>query len=174
MPSFRRVDLCQSTNDRFLYVLWLPYVEEGQMFDLPGGQKSWSPIEAILQWCRAWTKRDALAELKCYGEEEVERIARDFGVSASELHRLANLGPESADLLLRRMAALDLDRDEVCQSAPRTFQDLQRVCTMCESHRRCARDLARDSANPAWKDYCPNAATLMALNGLPWSSRREW
>ena len=42
----------------------------------------------------------------------------------------------------------------------RTFQDLQRVCAMCESHRRCARDLARDSAIPAWKDYCPNAATL--------------
>jgi Family of unknown function (DUF6455) len=142
------------------------------MFALPGGQKGRSPIQAILQWCRDWITGDS--QLKCCGEETVERMAQDVGVSVSELRRLASLGPESADLLLRRMEALDLDRNEVSQTTPETFRDLQRTCTMCESHRRCARDLARDSAIPAWKDYCPNAATLIALNALPWSSRREW
>lgn len=92
----------------------------------------------------------------------------------SDLRRLASLGPESADLLLRRMAALDLDRNEVSRVARGTFHDLQLACTMCESHGLCARELARDSANPAWKDYCPNAATLIALNALPWAARREW
>jgi len=101
-------------------------------------------------------------------------MAKDIGVSPSELRKLATLGPDSADLLLRRMAALDLDRKEVSQTEPRTFQDLQRVCTMCDHHRRCRRDLARDSADPAWQDYCPNAATLMALNALPWRARSEW
>jgi hypothetical protein len=143
------------------------------MFGLPHRQKSRSPIKAILQWCREWIRSDSLTKLKCCGEEEVERIARDFGVSASDLHRLASLGSGSADLLLHRMATLELDQDEVSRLTP-TFQDLQRVCSMCESHRRCARDLASDSANQAWKDYCPNAATLIALNALPWSSRREW
>ena len=140
------------------------------MAALLGGQKSWSPIEAILQWCRDWTRRDAL-ELKCCGEEEIEHIAKDVGVSVTQLRALASRGPEAADLLLSRMAALDLDPNEVSRIELRTFRDLQRVCTMCESHRRCARDLARDSAIPAWKDYCPNAATLMALNGLPWAAR---
>ena len=144
------------------------------MSALPGGQKSWSPVDAILQWCRDWTRRGSASELKCFGEEEVERIAKDVGVSASELRTLARFGPEAADLLLRRMAALDLDRNEVARTEPGTFQDLQRVCTMCESHRRCARDFARDSANPEWKDYCPNAATLIALSALPWAARREW
>jgi Family of unknown function (DUF6455) len=88
--------------------------------------------------------------------------------------RLANLGPDSADLLLRRMAALDLDRNEVSRTEPRTFQDLQRVCTMCNHHRRCRGDLARDADDPAWHDYCPNAATLMALDALPWRARSEW
>ena len=134
------------------------------MFGLPYRQNSWSPIKAILQWCREWTRSDSLT---CCGEEEIERIARDFGMSASDLHRLASLGSGSADLLLRRMATLNLDEDEVSQRT-RTFQDLQRVCSMCESHRRCARDLASDPANPAWKDYCPNAATLIALNAVPW------
>ncbi len=145
------------------------------MLALPGGQKSWSPTKAISTWWRNWTRSgSALLELKCCGEDEVERMAKDIGVSASELRRLARLGPDSADLLLRRMAALDLDRNEVSRTEPRTFQDLQRVCTMCDSKRRCKRDLACDSADPAWQDYCPNAATLMALNALPWRARGEW
>jgi hypothetical protein len=138
------------------------------------GRKGWSATKAISQWWRDWTRRGSALELKCCAEGEVERMAKDIGVSASELRRLAALGPDSADLLLRRMTALDLDRNEVSRTEPRTFQDLQRVCTMCNSHRRCKRDLARDSADPAWQDYCPNAATLLALNALPWRSRAEW
>jgi hypothetical protein len=115
-----------------------------------------------------------LSELKCCGEDEVERMAKDVGVSAAELRKLARRGPEAADFLLRRMAALDLDRNEVSRTEPRTFQDLQRVCTLCESRRRCARDLARVSADTEWESYCPNAATLKVLNALPWAARREW
>ena len=136
------------------------------MSALPGGQKSLT--KAVSQWWREWIRRgSARFELKC-------RMAKDIGVSPSELRRLANLGPDSADLLLRRMAALDLDRNEVSRTEPRTFQDLQRVCTMCNHHRRCRGDLARDADDPAWHDYCPNASTLMALNALPWRARSEW
>ena len=143
------------------------------MSALPVGQKSL--IKAVSQWWREWARRaSARFELKCCGEEEVERMARDIGLSSSELRRLASLGPDSADLLLRRMAALDLDRKEVSQTEPRTFQDLQRVCSMCNHHRRCRGDLARDADDPAWHDYCPNASTLMALNALPWRARSEW
>jgi len=76
--------------------------------------------------------------------------------------------------LTRRMAELDLDRNEVASVAPTTLRDLQRVCTMCESHRRCARDLGRDPADPTWEEYCPNVAVLKMLNALPWVSRSEW
>jgi Family of unknown function (DUF6455) len=107
-------------------------------------------------------------------EEGLERMAHDLGVSGSELRKLASHGPESADSLLRRMAALDLDQNEVARTERATFQDLQRVCTMCECHKRCARDLARDPHDPAWKDYCPNAQTLTALSALPWMARQGW
>ena len=143
------------------------------MSALPVGQKSLT--KAVSQWWRAWIRRgSARFELKCCGEDELERMAKDIGLPSSELRRLASLGPDSADLLLRRMAALDLDRNEVSQTEPRTFQDLQRVCTMCKHHRRCRGDLARDADDPAWHDYCPNASTLMALNALPWRARSEW
>jgi len=140
------------------------------MSALSVGQKSGASIELILRWFRNWTGESSL--FSC--EDEVERIAKDVGISASQFRRLASLSPESADLLRRRMAALQLDRNEVATVEPRTLRDLQGVCTMCESHRRCARDLARDVAIPAWKDYCPNAATLIALDALPWAARGEW
>lgn len=145
------------------------------MSALSNARKRRSPVEVISQWWQVWTNNSpAQEELTCCAEAEVERIAKDIGMPASEIRRLASLGPESAELLLRRMAALDLDRKEVAQVEPQTFRDLQRICTLCESHRQCARDLLRDSSNPAWQDYCPNVATLRALNAMPWSSRSEW
>jgi len=132
----------------------------------------WSPIEGLLQWWRDW--REAGSELKYCGEEGVERIAHDAGMSAGEFRDLASHGPHAADLLLERMAALDLDRQEVAQVEPQVLRDLQRVCSMCECHGRCARELRRDPNDPAWKNYCPNVETLTELNALPWSSRREW
>jgi hypothetical protein len=141
------------------------------MLALRDKQKSRSPFEAIFQWCRDWTRGSSVFE--CCTEDEVEHIAKDIGVSVSELHKLASLGPEAADLLQCRMSALDLDPEEVSRTEPRTFQDLQRVCTLCDDHRRCARDLSRDSAIPAWKDYCPNAETLMALSAMPWAARAK-
>jgi hypothetical protein len=144
------------------------------MITLPRGQIANSPIEAILQWIWDHSRNKTLNELRSRGEKEVEGIARDTGLSVADFRRLAKLGPNAPDLLERRMAALDLDPSEVCATAPQTFQDLQRICSFCESQGRCLRDLARDPAVQAWKDYCPNAQTLMALDALPWASRREW
>jgi hypothetical protein len=131
-----------------------------------------SPLEAIRRWYRGLT--DASSSLAECGAEGLERMAHDIGVSTTELCELAKRGPQSAELLCRRMEALDLKEDEVARVERATFQDLQRVCSMCDCKKRCARDLARDGADPVWKDYCPNAQTLTALGALPWMARREW
>jgi uncharacterized protein DUF6455 len=135
-------------------------------------QKTHSPLEAIRQWCRGFVgSQSVLGEC---GVEGLERMAHDIGVSTAELHQLSKQGQHSADLLGRRMDVLDLDENEVARVERATFQDLQRVCSMCDCKKRCARDLARNPADQVWKDYCPNAQTLTALNGLPWMARREW
>jgi len=145
------------------------------MTALSRDQEGRSTITAILRSCWDWVTGGSASELRCCGETEIERIAKDLQMSPAELRAVARQGPHAADLLLRRMAALDLDPAEVAEAGPQTFRDLQRTCSMCESKRRCARDLAHDSvADPAWKDYCPNAETLSALNVMPWASRREW
>ena len=145
------------------------------MSALSNARKRRSPVEVISRWWQVWTNNSpAQEELTCCAAGEVERIAKDIGMPASEFRKLASLGPQSAELLLRRMAALDLDRKEVAQVEPQTYRDLQRICALCESHRQCSRDLLRDSSDPAWEEYCPNVETLRALNAMPRSSRREW
>jgi hypothetical protein len=134
---------------------------------------SWWPISAALRWIQD-PNYYALSDLQLCGQREIERIARDSGLSVSEFRALQSLGSNAPDLLERRMAAFDLDPAEVSALAPHTFRDLQRVCSLCESHGRCLRDLARQLNNETWKHYCPNVGTLLALDTLPWSSRSEW
>ena len=74
---------------------------------------------------------------------------------------------ERAQLLPRRMAALELDGDKLASVKPATVRELVERCTTCESPEQCEWDLRQDPANPAWQVYCPNAATLMALARLP-------
>ena len=132
-------------------------------------------ISGMRRWWQNWRgANSSFSELICCGKDEAERMAHDLGLPVSELRRLAEHGPEAADLLARRMAEFNLDKNEAAAVVPRTLQDLQRVCTMCESHRQCARDLGRDPADQAWQDYCLNVAVLKMLNALTWMARSEW
>lgn len=131
-----------------------------------------SPAKVISQWWQNWTNpRSNFSDLSCCVTGEVERVAREAGVTVAELKTLARLGPDAADLLPRREAALGLNSVEVMRAAPRTVQDLQRVCSMCECQKQCARDLTLNPTDPAWEKYCPNVETLKALNAMPWASR---
>ena len=130
--------------------------------------EGWRPIARLVQW---WRTRSELADLECCGSAEVDRMARDLGMSASELRELASHGPNAAELLNRRMAALRIDPEHVGALDPFMLRDLQRLCTTCTSRKRCARDLADPAGDLAqnrqdWPDYCPNAATLNMLAAL--------
>lgn len=127
--------------------------------------------ETILQRCCDWIERSDLIGLD---NTETERVASDLRMPASELRALAKLGPESAALLERRLVMLDLDREEVLEAEPGVFRDLQRVCSVCTSKKQCAGDLAKAPCVTAWKSYCPNTSTLLALDAMRWASRREW
>ena len=132
-------------------------------------------INGMKEWCRNWRGANSRApEMARCEKYEIERIASDLGVSVSELRKIADHGPEAADLLLRRMAVLNLEKNEIAATAPSTYRDLQRLCTLCANHKRCAQDLGRDAADPAWEDYCPNVAMLKLLDSLPWTTRAEW
>ncbi|MPZ59193.1 MAG: hypothetical protein GEU91_22445 [Rhizobiales bacterium] len=119
---------------------------------------------AVMHWWRNWrSSRTRVAELSNFTHEEMQHIARDVGVTTTELRVLAGKWPESADLLTRRMAVLGLDAAEVAHSQPSVSKDLERLCSLCASKRRCESDLATNPEGQAWQQYCPNHTTLTIL-----------
>jgi hypothetical protein len=123
-----------------------------------------APIGRLARWWRNRNvRRRGVAELDCCGPAEAERIARDLGVSRAELSVLAGKWPDAADLLSRRLEQVNLDRAELARVEPQVLRDLERVCTLCGSKRKCEHDLANNASDPGWAEYCPNATTLGAL-----------
>jgi hypothetical protein len=121
-------------------------------------------VRRLAQWWRSRNGgRRTMADLDYCGPAEAERIARDVGVSGADLSILAGKWPDAADLLYWRMNEIKLDRMEVTRADPQVMRDLQRVCTVCGSKRRCEHELAKNPSDPAWQKYCPNATTLSAL-----------
>jgi hypothetical protein len=118
----------------------------------------------LAHWWRSWNgSRRAMADLDNCGPAEMERIARDVGVSGADLSILAGKWPDAADLLYWRMNEIKLDRMEITHADAQVMRDLQRVCTVCGSKWRCEHELANNPSDPAWQKYCPNATTLLAL-----------
>ncbi len=71
-----------------------------------------------------------------------------------------------ADLLRRRMDALQIDRRELEKDDLLLFDELQSVCALCRSKEQCTRDLVHelnDARWDKWLAYCPNSAKLRAL-----------
>jgi hypothetical protein len=120
------------------------------------------PVGRLARWWRNMNIRcRKLAELDSCGPAEVGRIARDLGVSRAELSVLAGKWPD--DLLSRRLQQVNLERAELAHVEPQVLRDLERVCTLCGSKRKCNHDLANNPSDSAWIEYCPNATTLDAL-----------
>jgi len=103
------------------------------------------------------------AELDRLSGGELQHLAQDVGLSVPGLRAIAQGNPDAAELLLRRMSALNLDPEALARRMPEISRDLQRVCSSCESYGRCLRDLDRDPEGAVWADYCPNAPTLQEL-----------
>jgi hypothetical protein len=68
------------------------------------------------------------------------------------------------DLLLRRMAVLNIEPEEVDSLDPLLFRELQGRCTLCRSRGACAYDFAHNTCSRGWKEYCPNAPMLSLLS----------
>jgi hypothetical protein len=129
-------------------------------------------FDRLAQWWRiSATRRSSLAALANCGPAEAARIAHDIGVSgAAELRVLAGKWPDST-LLSQRMRQINLDAAKIVQVEPQVVRDLERVCTLCASKRRCSRDFAKERSASSWQAYCPNTMTLRALTADAGRSR---
>ena len=123
-----------------------------------------SLLAAVARWWQNWrSSRAQVNELKRFAPDELQAIARDVGVTRTELQGLAAKPAELGRFLYRRLSALGLDPVEIGQKEGAVLRDLQRTCTLCAGKRRCAHDLDEHPGDRRWQSYCPNAATLTAL-----------
>jgi hypothetical protein len=129
----------------------------------PVAQAGNSILARTAAWWREWSRRRSAAdELETCGAD-VEFIARDVGLSPTELRVIAAKRPDATNLLHERLAVLGVDLDRLSRSSPEVLRDLERVCTVCDSKRRCVHDLTNAPEHPRWRDYCHNVPTLDAL-----------
>jgi hypothetical protein len=127
--------------------------------------KAWKALKAA---CCSFADSDVCSE------DELRRRADDLGIPVAQLRWVPSHSPDPISLLERRMEALLLDSDEVMHIEPLMVGELRHRCVKCEKRRQCALDLADKFADPAWqcwRDYCPNAATLLRLSALESSSK---
>ena len=126
----------------------------------------WSIFKAWKDWKAACL---SLADPDVCSEDDLLRRAHDLGIPAAQLRWVSSYRLDPISLLERRMEALSLNPDEVTHLEPLTIRELQHRCLKCEKREQCALDLADQAADPGWqcwRDYCPNAATLMTLSTL--------
>jgi hypothetical protein len=119
----------------------------------------------LKRWWQNWLGyRGGLAEVDRLGTEAAASVAHDIGTSLPELRALAGKWPDtSADLLARRLSALNLDPARLSATDPAVARDLSRLCTLCADKSRCRHDLEQRPESTAWQSYCPNTSTLTAL-----------
>jgi len=88
-------------------------------------------------------------------------------MTPDQLRDIGDRAYHTTNLLPLRMSLLHLDPSEVAHSDPGRYRDLEASCKLCEDKGRCTWDIAHDAADPRWRDYCPNATKLRAMQTKP-------
>ena len=130
----------------------------------PAPSVNYPVVESLIDLFARWLqhRRDIADRCAC-DATEYALIARDLGLSPSELDQLVRRGPRAADELPKMMAVLGLDAKAIARAQPLVVRDLQRVCALCEQKKQCDRDLAAGTAAQHYKEYCLNASTFASL-----------
>ena len=125
-----------------------------------------APAAALGRWWRKQRDiRRSLASFDQCDDREVAHMASDVNLTVGELRAALRHTPEDAKLLLRRMAVLGLDSEGLARREAGVMRDLERLCAICPTKKRCRKELKQDPHNPAWRKHCLNEPTLAALQG---------
>ena len=144
------------------------FSKEGAMPDREVHEPHYPTIEFVLEAVAGWINkyREASGLHDEFGHcspEDVRQIAKDLGVSVSELRKLATKGPGAAELMEKMLIALRVNPHALVKTNSAVMRDLQRLCVVCTQKGRCEHELAKGTASEHFREFCPNAFTLDAL-----------
>ena len=131
--------------------------------ELPSNALVETAFEAIADWVSNY--RSAIgfnSELAMCGPDEVMRMAKEIGVTPSQLHELAK-GPIDANLLKSMLVALKVDPEILADMDPLIMRELKWLCITCGNKKRCEHELAKGTAIEHFREFCPNAVSLEEL-----------
>ena len=125
-------------------------------------------VEGVLCAIADWVNKYRFAfgqqtQLGLCGPDQVMSMAKDIGVTPSELRELASKGPDAADLIQKMLVALHVDPKALAHGDPLAMRDLQKLCIVCSNKSQCEHELANGTAAEHFRVFCPNAVTLDAL-----------
>ena len=110
---------------------------------------------------RFFARGEQCRQLQRLDREELEKIARDIGVSVFELFKLASERDDIQELLKRRLAETGLSEEILRECYPKALGDLNRVCASCAVSAQCSDDFQHGRQGRS--EYCPNTAAIDAL-----------
>ncbi|MGC2824447.1 MAG: hypothetical protein WA322_09455 [Pseudolabrys sp.] len=131
---------------------------------LPSNPLVETALKAIADWVGNY--RDATgfnSEFGMCGPDEVMRMAKEIGVTPSQLHELVSKGPGNANLLNTMLVALHVDPKVLADMDPLIMRELRWLCITCSNKKRCEHELAKGTATEHFREFCPNAVSLDQL-----------
>ena len=121
-------------------------------------------LKAIADWVSNYRNAIGLKnEFSMCGPDEVMRMAKDIGVTPSQLQELVRKGPDSAKLLKSMLIALHVDPKIIAGMDPLVMRELKWLCITCSNKKRCQHELAKGTATEHFHEFCPNAVSIDEL-----------
>lgn len=133
---------------------------------LPNNPLVETALKAIADWVSNY--RNAIGfnnEFGMCGPNDVMRMAKEIGVTPSQLHELVSKGPGNANLLKTMLVALHVDPKVLADMDPLIMRELKWLCITCSNKKRCEHELAKGTATEHFREFCPNAVSLDELLG---------
>ena len=121
-------------------------------------------LKAIADWVTSYRKAIGFNnEFGMCGPDEVMRMAKDIGVTPSQLQELVRRGPDSANLLKNMLIALRVDPKTIADIDPLVMREMKWLCITCNNKKRCEHELAKGTATEHFHEFCPNAVSVDEL-----------
>ena len=127
---------------------------------LPSNPLVETALKAIADWVSNY--RSAIGSNNECGPDDVMRMAREIGVTPSQLHELAE-GHTDASLLKHMLVALHVDPKVLADMDPLVMRELKWLCITCGNKKQCEHELAKGTATEHFREFCPNAVSLEEL-----------
>jgi len=130
----------------------------------PNAYRQASLLASLAQRWLSWRDRTCAAAPTQQGPTAPRgNESAEIGQGRSARRAWPGKWPNSADLLTRRMASLDIDPVAIRSTLPELAREAERACALCLDKTDCRHDLDRGGTNASWADRCPNADLLLAV-----------